>query len=76
MLHTVYTCVCGCVCISVLYSVRCVSFSQVLPKSMAQQAPAVSMAFTPVKVSSLFLSLPVLSNLSSLVSRLDFNTII
>lgn len=37
---------------SVLYSVGCVSFSQVLPTSMAQQAPAVSMAFTPVKVSS------------------------
>lgn len=28
------------------------SFSQVLLKSMAQQVPAVSMAFTPVKVSS------------------------
>lgn len=36
----------------VVLSQLCVFFSQVLLTSMAQQVPAVSMAFTPVKVSS------------------------
>lgn len=49
------------VCFSGTVSVRCVSFSQVLLKSMAQQVPAVSMAFTPVKVSSPSSSLFLLS---------------
>lgn len=43
--------VCMCVCIVPL-SKSSVSVSQVLLKSMAQQVPAVSMGFTPVKVSS------------------------
>lgn len=44
----------------VVLSQLCVFFSQVLLTSMAQQVPAVSMAFTPVKVSSPSSSLSVL----------------